>query len=98
MDDYRIDTDDLVLGIVVIANAPRRLGWRPPASRLNKRGPKFPSSAQERQNYGPISAWWRPRKPTTQLGQIAAATYLLGMVPLLKFVSERSCLSECSDI
>jgi hypothetical protein len=34
---------------------------------------------------------WRPSKPTTFDGQIAAAVYLLLIVELLKFFTERSC-------
>jgi len=92
LDDYWIDTDHLVLGIL-------REGTCTAATRLQACGltidqarAQVSCSAQEPHEYAPgRGRWWAPSTPTTIGGQIAAATYVLLIVVLLKLVTEASC-------
>jgi ATP-dependent Clp protease ATP-binding subunit ClpC len=91
MDDYWIDTDHLVLGIL-------REGTCTAATRLEASGltieqarAQVSSSAQEPHEYSPAEKRWWPSMPTTIGGQIAAASYVLLIVVLLKLVTEASC-------
>jgi len=91
MDDYWIDTDHLVLGIL-------REGICTAATRLQASGltieqarAQVSCSAQEPHEYSPAKRGWWPSTPTTIGGQIAAATYVLLIVVLLKLVTEASC-------
>ncbi len=91
MDDYWIDSDHLVLGIL-------REGMCAAAARLEASGltleqarTQVSCSAQEPHKYSPTKKGWWPSRPTTIGGQIAAATYVLLIVVLLKLVTEASC-------
>ena len=91
MDDYWIDTDHLVLGIL-------REGVCTAATRLQASGltieqarAQVSCSAQEPHEYSPAKKSWWPSRPTTIGGQIAAAAYVLLIVVLLKLVTEASC-------
>jgi ATP-dependent Clp protease ATP-binding subunit ClpC len=91
MDDYWIDTDHLVLGVL-------REGICTAATRLQASGltidqarAQVSCSAQEPHEYSPAKKEWWPSRPTTIGGQIAAATHVLLIVLLLKLVTQTSC-------
>jgi ATP-dependent Clp protease ATP-binding subunit ClpC len=91
MDDYWVDTDHLVLGILRERNCTAAARLEASGLRIEEARAQVWSSAPEQHDYGDSQAWWLPSKPTTIGGQIAAAMYLLLIVVLLKFFTEKCC-------
>lgn len=90
MDDYWIDTDHLVLGILREDNCTAAARLAAAGLTMEQARAQVSTSAQERHEYAPIRVWWWPWKPPTIGGQIAAATFVLLLILLLKFVIERA--------
>jgi ATP-dependent Clp protease ATP-binding subunit ClpC len=91
MDDYWIDTDHLVLGILREGNCAAAIRLEATGLTINQARAQVACSAQEHHDYGEAPVWWWPSSPTTLFGQIAAASYVLLIVLLLMFVTERAC-------
>jgi ATP-dependent Clp protease ATP-binding subunit ClpC len=91
MDDYWVDTDHLVLGILREGACPAATRLRASGLTIEQAREQVSSSAQEPHEYTSTKKGWWPSTPTTIGGQIAAATYVLLIVVLLKLVTEASC-------
>jgi hypothetical protein len=92
-DDYWIDTDHLVLGIL-------REHTSAAATRLVVSGLKIEearrqvaasSSSDQRESYGAVPILWRLAKPVTPSGRFAGIMYLLLIVVLVRLLTEHGC-------
>jgi ATP-dependent Clp protease ATP-binding subunit ClpC len=90
LDDYWIDTDHLVLGILRERDCTAAARLESSGLTIEQARLQVANSATEQHEYPPTAASWWDQRPTTISGQIAAATYLLLIVVLLKFVVEKS--------
>jgi ATP-dependent Clp protease ATP-binding subunit ClpA len=91
LNDYWIDADHLVLGIL-------RERACAGAAMLNKTGLQIAGArcvvaAQRgsRENYGRVPALWWLEKPITRFGRLAGLLYLVGVVCLIEVLTQRGC-------
>jgi hypothetical protein len=91
LDDYWIDTDHLVLGILRDHNCSG-------AAALNRAGLQIAASRDivaahraSREPYGPVPALWFLEKPLSRMNRWAGFLYLLGAFCLFRILTERSC-------
>jgi ATP-dependent Clp protease ATP-binding subunit ClpA len=94
LDDYWIDTDHLVLGMLrqrecLVATKLNGVGLQLEAAR------KTCAAHQEsRDGYGPVPALWSLSRPITRFGRFAGMVYLIAIVVLIRVLSEGSCVSS----
>ena len=91
MDDYWVDTDHLVLGILRERDCAAAARLESSGITIEQVRTQVAHSATEEHEYPPTRASWWDYRPTTMTGQLAAAAYLLLIVVLLQLVIERSC-------
>jgi ATP-dependent Clp protease ATP-binding subunit ClpC len=91
LDDYWIDTDHLVLGIL-------REHTCAAAAKLDSVGIKIEEGrrqvaafCEQRESYGAVPALWRLAKPITRVGHFAGIMYLLLIVGLIGILSAHGC-------
>jgi len=91
LDDYWIDTDHLVLGI--LREPTCAAATRLDAAGLNIEAARkqVAESSNQRENYGSVPPLWRLAKPINRVGHTAAIMYLLLIVVLIRLLAEGAC-------
>jgi ATP-dependent Clp protease ATP-binding subunit ClpC len=92
LNDYWIDTDHMVLGIL-------RQGSSGGAAMLRGVGLEIGEArrvvveAVPREDFGPEPSLWWLERPITRIGKWAGILYLLGIVTLIRILTEHGCAS-----
>jgi ATP-dependent Clp protease ATP-binding subunit ClpA len=91
MDDYWIDTDHLLLAILRADPSPGAAMLNKAGFRLNEVRDLISKTSDSRDNHGPVPAFWRLTKPISRAGKVAGFLYLLGILVLVRVLTEVGC-------
>ena len=89
-DSYWIDTDHLALAILREQDCAAAARLRGAGIRIEEARKQFDETADQREVYGPVPAFWRLAKPISRVGHTAGILYLLLVVILISLVG-RGC-------
>ncbi len=90
-DQYWIDTDHLVLGILRESDSPAATQLQSLGLGIEKARTMVASATRDPGAYGPVPALWQLSKPTSRVGHVSAMFYLLFVVILIKFLTGTGC-------
>jgi ATP-dependent Clp protease ATP-binding subunit ClpC len=91
LDDYWIDTDHLVLGILRERTSAAAQKLYAHGFTIEKARKDVSASSEHRESYGPVPALWQLAKPITRVGRIAGMWYVVLVVVLLELLARRTC-------
>jgi hypothetical protein len=91
MDDYWIDTDHLLLAILRAGSSPGAAMLNKVGFRLNELRDLISKTSDSRDNHGPVPSFWRLTKPISRIGKVAGFLYLLGILVLVRVLTEVGC-------
>jgi ATP-dependent Clp protease ATP-binding subunit ClpA len=91
LDDYWIDTDHLMLAILCEDSSPGAAMLNKAGFRLSEVRDAVSRTAGSREAYGPVPMLWRLGKPISRVGRIAGFLYLIGVVVLIRLLTEVGC-------
>ena len=91
LDDYWIDTDHLILGILRERTCSAAAQLDAAGLRIEEARKQMQSSSAQRENFGPIPALWRLAKPITRIGHLAGIIYLVVVLVLIELVAGKRC-------
>jgi ATP-dependent Clp protease ATP-binding subunit ClpA len=89
-DSYWIDMDHLALGILREQDCAAASSLRSAGIRIKEARKQVEETAEQREQYGPIPAFWTLAKPISRVGRTAGMLYLLLVVVLISLV-RRGC-------
>jgi len=91
LDDYWIDTDHLMLGILSQESSAGAIMLHGIGLGISEaRGVIAKTSPRE--DFGPEPALWWLEKPITRIGKWTGLLYLLGVITLIRLLTEHSCI------
>jgi ATP-dependent Clp protease ATP-binding subunit ClpC len=91
LDDYWIDTDHLLLGILRQPTCAAAARAAATGLKIDEARKQVGAASEERESYGAVPALWRLAKPITRIGHFAGVMYLLLIFVLIKLLSGRGC-------
>jgi ATP-dependent Clp protease ATP-binding subunit ClpC len=91
LDDYWIDTDHLVLGILRERTCAAAARLEAAGLKIEDARRQVAASSELREKYGAVPALWRLAKPISRVGHVAGIMYLLLIVVLIRLLAERGC-------
>jgi ATP-dependent Clp protease ATP-binding subunit ClpC len=91
LDDYWIDTDHLVLGILRERHCAAAAKLEAVGLKIEEARKQVAASSEQREPYGAVPALWRLAKPISRVGHFAGIMYLLLIFVLIKLLAQRSC-------
>jgi ATP-dependent Clp protease ATP-binding subunit ClpC len=90
LDDYWIDTDHLLLGILCERSSSGAVRLKSVGIEIDE-ARRAVAADMAREDFGPIPVLWWLERPITRIGQWASLFYILGIICLIRIVTERSC-------